>query len=46
VADSIACRPCSVYGNKPCFRDDYACLYNISPQSIADKVLARLKDVV
>jgi ADP-heptose:LPS heptosyltransferase len=46
VADSIACRPCSVYGNKPCFRDDYACLYNISPQSIADKVVARLKDVV
>jgi len=46
VADSIACRPCSIYGNKPCFRDDYACLYNISPQSIADKVLARLKDVV
>lgn len=46
VADSIACRPCSVYGNKPCFRDDYACLYNISPQSIADKVLARLKNVI
>ena len=21
----IPCRPCSVYGNKPCFRKDYAC---------------------
>lgn len=45
VADSIECRPCSVYGNKPCFRDDYACLYNIAPQSIADRVLARLKEL-
>ncbi|WP_342647740.1 glycosyltransferase family 9 protein [Mucilaginibacter sp. CSA2-8R] len=45
IADTIACRPCSVYGNKPCFRDDYACLYNITPQSIADKVLDRLKEL-
>ncbi len=45
VADTIACRPCSVYGNKPCFRDDYACLYSISPESIADKVLARLSEL-
>jgi ADP-heptose:LPS heptosyltransferase len=45
VADDIACRPCSVYGNKPCFRDDYACLYNITPQTIADKVLARLNEL-
>ncbi|WP_345951018.1 glycosyltransferase family 9 protein [Mucilaginibacter sp. PAMB04274] len=40
VADDIACRPCSVYGNKPCFRGDYACLYNIHPQDIASKLLA------
>ncbi|MBS7563544.1 glycosyltransferase family 9 protein [Mucilaginibacter sp. Bleaf8] len=39
IADDIACRPCSVYGNKPCFRKDYACLYNIEPQSILDKLL-------
>ncbi|WP_428330695.1 glycosyltransferase family 9 protein [Mucilaginibacter sp.] len=36
VADDIACRPCSIYGNKPCFRKDYACLYNIEPQTIVD----------
>jgi ADP-heptose:LPS heptosyltransferase len=29
VAYDIECRPCSVYGNKPCFRKDYACLNNI-----------------
>ncbi|MFD0749989.1 glycosyltransferase family 9 protein [Mucilaginibacter calamicampi] len=39
VADDIACRPCSVYGNKPCFRKDYACLHNITPDVIANKLL-------
>jgi len=39
VADDIACRPCSVYGNKPCFRKDYACLHNITPTVIVDKLL-------
>jgi ADP-heptose:LPS heptosyltransferase len=34
VADDIECRPCSVYGDKPCFRKDYACLYNITPATI------------
>ena len=39
VAHSIECRPCSVYGNKPCFRKDYACLYNIDPQTVVDSLL-------
>ena len=39
VADNIACRPCSVYGNKPCFRKDYACLHNIAPDVIVNKLL-------
>ncbi|MFD1255867.1 glycosyltransferase family 9 protein [Mucilaginibacter terrae] len=39
VADDIACRPCSVYGNKPCFRKDYACLYNIEPQTVVNRLL-------
>jgi len=34
VADDIECRPCSVYGNKPCFRGDYACLYRIEYEAI------------
>jgi len=33
VQTDLACRPCSVFGNKPCFRKDYACL-NIPPESI------------
>jgi len=38
VADDIECRPCSVYGDKPCFRKDYACLYNIKPETIATTI--------
>jgi ADP-heptose:LPS heptosyltransferase len=38
VADDIECRPCSVYGNKPCFRKDYACMQNISAAMIVDKI--------
>jgi ADP-heptose:LPS heptosyltransferase len=30
----LPCRPCSIYGNKPCFRKDYACLYGIAPETI------------
>ena len=26
VQVDLPCRPCSVYGNKPCSRKDYACL--------------------
>jgi len=39
VADTIECRPCSVYGNKPCFRKDYACLNNIDPKTVVGKLL-------
>lgn len=34
----LPCRPCSVYGNKPCLRGDYACLNDITPAQIADQV--------
>lgn len=33
----LECRPCSIYGHKPCLRGDYACLHNIPPEAIADK---------
>ena len=35
---NLPCRPCSVYGNKPCLRGDYACLRNISPEMVLEKV--------
>jgi len=38
VQVELDCRPCSIYGNKPCLRGDYACLKNISPEQIISKV--------
>ncbi|MDD2196402.1 MAG: glycosyltransferase family 9 protein [Bacteroidales bacterium] len=38
----LYCRPCSVYGNKPCYRGDYACLFQIEPIEISRKVLKTL----
>lgn len=32
----MTCRPCSVYGNRPCLRGDYHCLTGISPTMILD----------
>ena len=34
----LACRPCSVFGNKPCFRGDYACLHQIEISEILKKI--------
>lgn len=39
---SLQCRPCSIYGNKPCIYGDYRCM-NIAPDDIAQKVLKHLQ---
>jgi len=33
----LPCRPCSVFGNKPCYRHDYACM-DISEKIIIEKI--------
>lgn len=38
VQVDLPCRPCSIYGSKPCMRDDYACMNQISPQMIIKKI--------
>ncbi|MDR1762857.1 MAG: glycosyltransferase family 9 protein [Dysgonamonadaceae bacterium] len=38
VQTDLPCRPCSVFGNKPCFRGDYACLNTISPEKVLEKI--------
>lgn len=38
VQVDLYCRPCSVFGNKPCFRGDYACMNSIDTQVIIDRV--------
>lgn len=34
----LPCRPCSVFGQKPCFRGDWACMTQITPEKIVEKV--------
>jgi ADP-heptose:LPS heptosyltransferase len=35
---NLDCRPCSIFGNKPCRRGDYACLQNIPPERIVERI--------
>ena len=44
VQVDMPCRPCSIYGNKPCMRGDYACLNGITPQQIVEKVEHIIKE--
>lgn len=34
----MTCRPCSVFGDKPCYRGDYHCLAGITPKMIIDRI--------
>ncbi len=38
----LPCRPCSVYGQKPCWRGDYACMNGITPE----KVIAKIEEII
>lgn len=38
VQTDLSCRPCSIFGNKPCLRKDYACLTRITPQQIIERI--------
>lgn len=42
----LSCRPCSVFGNKPCFRSDYACMANLSPEIIIRKIEQVLSEII
>lgn len=34
----LDCRPCSVFGNVPCWRGDHACMNGIAPQTVIDRI--------
>ncbi|MDD2611223.1 MAG: glycosyltransferase family 9 protein [Bacteroidales bacterium] len=38
IQADLPCRPCSVFGNKPCYRNDYACMLAISSGQIIEKI--------
>lgn len=39
----LYCRPCSVFGNKPCFRGDLACMHSISPVIIYNRIMEKVQ---
>ena len=39
----LTCRPCSIYGNRKCFRGDLACLNWITPKDVYNRLLFILK---
>ncbi|WP_316794174.1 glycosyltransferase family 9 protein [Pedobacter frigoris] len=44
VQIDLYCRPCSVYGNVPCYRGDFACMNNLPEKNIVDKLLEKLNN--
>lgn len=38
----LTCRPCSVFGDKECYRGDYACLHEHDSKAILDKIESTL----
>ncbi|MFN3952210.1 MAG: glycosyltransferase family 9 protein [Thermaurantimonas sp.] len=43
VQIDLECRPCSIYGNKPCFRGDHACMVGISVERVYKEVMSCLE---
>jgi len=39
---NLPCRPCSLHGEKPCKRKDYACLSWIEPELVFERILEKL----
>lgn len=38
VQVELDCRPCSIFGQKPCKRGDFACMNMIKPETIVEKI--------
>jgi ADP-heptose:LPS heptosyltransferase len=38
ISVDLPCRPCSVYGNKKCWRGDHACMEKITPEKIISTI--------
>jgi ADP-heptose:LPS heptosyltransferase len=44
VSIDLSCRPCSVFGNKKCYRGDHACMEEITHLDIYKKLIPFLKN--
>lgn len=38
VQTALPCRPCSIYGNRPCLRGDYMCLEALPPETVIARI--------
>lgn len=38
VQTALPCRPCSIYGNRPCLRGDYMCLEALPPETVITRI--------
>ena len=45
VQKDLPCRPCSIYGSKPCRYGDFRCLNSITPEEIVRVVLSVIKEL-
>ncbi len=41
--DQLSCRPCSIFGDRKCYRGDLACMNWITPEMVLDRVRQRLE---
>lgn len=39
---TMPCRPCSTFGDKPCYRGDMACMNSIAPELVASRVMSAI----
>lgn len=44
VQADLPCRPCSIYGSKPCVKGTYECMQLISPEMIFEKVMSVISE--
>ena len=40
------CRPCSIYGNKPCIHGNYPCMKQIEPETIVARIVPTTVEIV
>lgn len=43
IQAELPCRPCSVFGDRPCFRGDWACMNAIAPADVFQRIEKKLQ---
>lgn len=39
IQTELYCRPCSVFGNKPCYRGDHACMEQLNEEDVLKRII-------